>query len=91
ETHQYSTSTSELDDMLAFRWVELIVKCKSEWEKNVNAPSLEAETLDDQDALEQTMLLWGEEEEEIKVPNDELKMEYGYEDEMSEDNSLDDD
>ncbi|KAH9807649.1 hypothetical protein DFH28DRAFT_914130 [Melampsora americana] len=91
ETHQYSTSTSEWDDMLAYRWVELIVKCKSEWEKNVNASSLEAEALDDQDALEQTMLLWGEEEEEIKVPNDELKMEYGYEDEMSEDGSHDDD
>ncbi|KAH9815483.1 hypothetical protein DFH28DRAFT_1126225 [Melampsora americana] len=73
-TSEYSKSTVEFDDRLVLHWGRLIVKCKTQWEINVNAPSLEAETLDYQEMLEQRMLLWGEEEEEMRVPREELEV-----------------
>lgn len=84
-TQEYSNSTVQFDDRLVLHWGRLIVKCKIQWEKNVNAPSIESEMLDDQEVLEQRMLLWGEEEEEIRVPRDELEVEEGVEGDEDED------
>lgn len=72
ETKEYTNSPTEIENNLANDWDNLIEKCKAEWEINVNAPILQAEGLDDQEALEQTMLMWGEEEEELRVPLEEF-------------------
>ncbi|EGG08960.1 uncharacterized protein MELLADRAFT_61546 [Melampsora larici-populina 98AG31] len=83
ETAPYSSSTSEFNNSLARDWDRLIEKCQREWEVNVNARSLQAEALDDQEMLEHRMLMWGEEEEELRLPRDEVEVfeadEFGFE------------
>lgn len=88
ETKQYARTSAEFDDKLTVDWGDLIVKCKADWEMNVNAPSLEAEPLDEQEILEQRMILWGEEEEEFRLPLDEIKVEDEYEYEVEDEVEL---
>ncbi|KAH9815141.1 hypothetical protein DFH28DRAFT_893121 [Melampsora americana] len=73
ETAPYLSSTPEFNNGLACDWTKLIEKCQREWNIHLNARSIQAKALDDQELLEKRMLMWGEEEEELRVPLDEAQ------------------